>query len=93
MSASSPPQPFDWTTFHMERTAAARSASTELQNRHRDAHFYFFALYTSGDVRKLVDERAPIQAERAKAITASDYVHAQRIRRQAQRAMNQFFAD
>ena len=51
----------------------------------------FRGLYTSGDVRKLVDERAPIQAELAKAITASDYVHAQRIRLQAQRAINDFF--
>jgi aspartyl-tRNA(Asn)/glutamyl-tRNA(Gln) amidotransferase subunit A len=53
----------------------------------------FRGLYTSGDVRKLVDERAPIQAELAKAITAADYVHAQRLRLQAQRAMNGFFAD
>jgi len=53
----------------------------------------FGGLYTSGDVRKLVDERAPIQAELAKAITASDYVHAQRLRLQAQRAMNDFFKD
>jgi aspartyl-tRNA(Asn)/glutamyl-tRNA(Gln) amidotransferase subunit A len=53
----------------------------------------FRGLYTSGDVRKLVDERAPIQAELAKAITASDYVHALRLRLEAQRAMNAFFQD
>ena len=53
----------------------------------------FGGLYASGDVRKLVDERAPIQAELAKAIRATDYVHAQRIRLEGQRAMNKFFAD
>jgi aspartyl-tRNA(Asn)/glutamyl-tRNA(Gln) amidotransferase subunit A len=52
----------------------------------------FKDLYATGDVRKLVDERAPIQAELAKAITASDYVHALRLRTVAQRAMNDFFA-
>jgi len=53
----------------------------------------FRGLYTSGDIRKLVDERAPVQAELAKAITGSDYVHALRLRTVAQRAMNDFFAD
>jgi aspartyl-tRNA(Asn)/glutamyl-tRNA(Gln) amidotransferase subunit A len=52
----------------------------------------FGGLYTSGDVRKLVDERAPIQAELAKFITAPDYVHALRLRTRAQRAMNDWFA-
>ena len=51
----------------------------------------FRDLYTTGDVRKLVDERAPVQAELAKAITASDYVHALRIRTEAQKQMNGFF--
>jgi Asp-tRNA(Asn)/Glu-tRNA(Gln) amidotransferase A subunit family amidase len=53
----------------------------------------FGGLYTSGDVRKLVDERAPIQAELGQGDHRVDYVHAQRIRLQAQRAMNEFFKD
>jgi aspartyl-tRNA(Asn)/glutamyl-tRNA(Gln) amidotransferase subunit A len=51
----------------------------------------FGDLYQTGDVRKLVDERAPIQAEVARAITGTDYVHALRLRLVMQRAMNQFF--
>ena len=53
----------------------------------------FEELFTSGDVRKLVDERAPIQAEIARAIPAADYVRALRLRLVMQRAMNRFFED
>ncbi len=51
----------------------------------------FGELYTSGGVRLLVDERAPVQAEVARAITGTDYVHALRLRLVMQRAMNRFF--
>lgn len=51
----------------------------------------FGDLYQTGDVRKLVDERAPVQAEVARAITGTDYVHTLRLRLVMQRAMNQFF--
>ncbi len=53
----------------------------------------FEELFVGGGVRKLVDERAPIQAEVAKAITGGDYLRALRLRHEAQRAMNKFFED
>jgi aspartyl-tRNA(Asn)/glutamyl-tRNA(Gln) amidotransferase subunit A len=53
----------------------------------------FEELFVSGDVRKLVDERAPIQAEVARAIPAADYVRALRLRLEMQRAMNRFFEE
>jgi aspartyl-tRNA(Asn)/glutamyl-tRNA(Gln) amidotransferase subunit A len=53
----------------------------------------FETLFTSGDVRKLVDERAPIQAEVARAVSGSDYLRALRLRLEMQKAMNRFFED
>jgi len=53
----------------------------------------FETLFTSGDVRKLVDERAPIQAEVARAVSGSDYLRALRLRLVMQQAMNKFFED
>ncbi len=42
-------------------------------------------------VRKLKDERAPIQQEVARAVGGNDYLHAQRLRLVMQRAMNEFW--
>jgi aspartyl-tRNA(Asn)/glutamyl-tRNA(Gln) amidotransferase subunit A len=53
----------------------------------------FAPLFESGDVRKLTDERAPVQAEVARAIAGADYVHASRLRLVMQKAMNRFFED
>ena len=53
----------------------------------------FEELFVSGDVRKLVDERAPIQAEVARAVPGTDYVRALRLRHVMQQAMNGFFED
>ncbi len=53
----------------------------------------FESLFKSGEVRKLVDERAFLQAEVAKAITGADLVKCARLRGEMQRAMNAFFAD
>jgi aspartyl-tRNA(Asn)/glutamyl-tRNA(Gln) amidotransferase subunit A len=58
-----------------------------------DAVSAFEPLYKTGDVRKLVDERAPLQAEVSKAITGADLVKCSRLRSEMQRAMNRFFAD
>lgn len=58
-----------------------------------DAVTAFESLFKSGDVRKLVDERAPLQAEVAKAITGADYVKCMLLRGEMQHAMNRFFDD
>jgi aspartyl-tRNA(Asn)/glutamyl-tRNA(Gln) amidotransferase subunit A len=58
-----------------------------------DAVAAFETLFKNGDVRKLADERAPLQAEVAKAITGADYVKCSLLRGEMQRAMNRFFAD
>jgi len=42
-------------------------------------------------VRKLTDERAPVQAEVARAVSGTDYLRALRLRLIMQRAMNEFF--
>lgn len=54
----------------------------------------FEELFADGakGARTLVDERAFVQGEVAKAITGSDYVKALRIRRRMQEEMNRFFA-
>ncbi|MGH7723811.1 MAG: amidase [Candidatus Eiseniibacteriota bacterium] len=51
------------------------------------------SLFTSGDVRKLSDDRAMFQYEVAKAITAADYVKSMRLRTEMQRAANKFFEE
>jgi aspartyl-tRNA(Asn)/glutamyl-tRNA(Gln) amidotransferase subunit A len=51
----------------------------------------FENLFKSGDVRKLKDERAPVQAEVARAVSGTDYLRALRLRLVMQRAMNEFF--
>ena len=51
----------------------------------------FEPLFRSGDVRKLADERAPLQYEVARAISATDYIRAMRLRGEMQRALNVFF--
>ncbi|MEP7028128.1 MAG: amidase [Candidatus Eisenbacteria bacterium] len=53
----------------------------------------FEELFTGGGVRTLVDERAPIQAEVARAVAGTDYLRALRLRLEMQRAMNRFFED
>jgi len=54
----------------------------------------FEALFADGaqGARQLVDERAFIQGEVAKAITGADYVKSLRLRRVMQEEMNRFFA-
>ncbi|MEO6461610.1 MAG: amidase [Candidatus Eisenbacteria bacterium] len=54
----------------------------------------FAALFADGakGARSLVDERAFLQAEVAKAITGHDYVKSLRLRRVMQEEMNRFFA-
>jgi aspartyl-tRNA(Asn)/glutamyl-tRNA(Gln) amidotransferase subunit A len=55
----------------------------------------FAPLFEDGarGARRLVDERAFLQAEVAKAIPGHDYVKSLRLRRVMQEAMNRFFAD
>jgi len=53
----------------------------------------FEELFKDGGVgvRKLTDERAPVQAEVARAVSGTDYLRALRLRLMMQRAMNEFF--
>ncbi len=60
-----------------------------------EAAVAFEPLFTDGakGARQLVDERAFVQGEVAKAISGADYVKALRLRRVMQQEMNRFFAD